>query len=49
VNRLLKEIGSKKIQNSVWSSENLRELTKIALWIRNAGGSAQIIEERIIY
>jgi CRISPR-associated endonuclease Cas2 len=49
VNRLLKSIGARKVQSSVWSSENLRELTKIAVWIRNAGGNAQIIEERIIY
>lgn len=49
VNRLLKEIDAKMIQNSVWRSENLKELTKIAIWIRNSGGSATILEEKIIY
>jgi CRISPR/Cas system-associated endoribonuclease Cas2 len=49
VNRLLKEIDAKLVQNSVWSSDNLKELTKIAIWIRNAGGVAHILEEKIIY
>lgn len=49
VNRLLKGIGAEKIQNSAWKSENLQELTKIAVWVRNAGGSAEILEEKIIY
>lgn len=49
INRLFKEIGAEKVQNSVWASENLKELTKIAIWIRNVGGTAQIIEEKIIY
>ena len=49
VNRLLKDIDAKKIQNSVWESESLKELTKIAIWIRNAGGDAKILEEKIIY
>lgn len=49
VNRLLKKIGAEKVQNSVWRSGNLRELTKIAVWIRNVGGDAKILEEKIIY
>lgn len=49
VNRLLKYIDAEKIQNSVWRSDNLKELTKIVIWIRNAGGKAQILEERIVY
>ena len=49
INRLLKEIDAEKIQNSVWASENLKEFTKIAIWIRNVGGTAQVIEEKIIY
>jgi CRISPR/Cas system-associated endoribonuclease Cas2 len=49
VNRKLKEINAEKIQNSVWRSENLEELTKIALWIRNSGGKAQILEEKIVF
>jgi CRISPR/Cas system-associated endoribonuclease Cas2 len=49
VNRKLKEINAEKIQNSVWRSENLEELTKIALLIRNSGGKAQILEEKIVF
>lgn len=49
INRLLREIGAVKVQNSVWKSDNLKELTKIAIWVRNAGGSAHILEEKIIY
>lgn len=49
VNRLLKYIDAEKIQNSVWRSDNLKEFTKIVIWIRNAGGKAQILEERIVY
>jgi len=49
VNRNLKDIGAKKMHNSAWQSNNLKELTKITIWIRNVGGSAHILEEKIIY
>lgn len=49
VNRKLKKINAEKVQNSVWRSENLDELINIALWIRNSGGKAQIIEEKIVF
>lgn len=49
VNRLLKEIGAEKIKGSVWRSGNLRELTKIAIWVRNAGGVAHIVEDRVVF
>lgn len=49
VNRKLKSCGAIKLQNSLWKSDNLEELTKIALWIRNAGGSATILEEKVIF
>lgn len=49
VNRLLKSIGAEKVQNSVWRSDNLQELTKLALWVRNSGGSATIIEEKVVF
>ncbi len=49
VNRKLKEIGAEKVQNSVWKSDNLKELMKIAIWIRNAGGEAKILEENVIF
>ncbi len=49
INRELKKMNAKKIQNSVWKSENLKGLTKIAVWINNAGGKSRIIEEKIVY
>ena len=49
VNRKLKSIGAEKVQNSAWRSDNLKELTRATVWIRNAGGSASILEEKIIY
>jgi hypothetical protein len=49
VNRKLKAIKAKKIQNSVWKSDNINELIKIAIWIRNAGGKAKVLEEKIIF
>lgn len=49
VNRKLKSIGAEKVQNSVWKSDNLKELMRIAIWIRNCGGAAQILEENIIF
>jgi len=49
INRLLKGIGAEKVQNSVWKSDNLKELTRIVVWVRNAGGNATILEEKIVY
>lgn len=49
INRLLRGIGAEKVQNSIWRSDNLKELTKIVMWIRNVGGSAHILEEKVIY
>lgn len=49
INRLLKSIGAEKVQNSVWRSENLRELTKVAVWVRNVEGKATILEENVVY
>lgn len=49
INRLLRSIDAEKVQGSVWRSENLRELTKIAIWVRNVEGKATILEEKVIY
>jgi len=49
VNRKLKEMNAEKIQNSVWRGEDFDELVKIALLIRNSGGKAQIIEEKVVF
>ncbi len=49
VNRKLKSIDAVKIQNSVWKADNLQELMKIVIWIRNVGGSANILEENVVF
>jgi CRISPR-associated endonuclease Cas2 len=41
VNRMLKKIKARMLQFSVWSSENLEEMIKIALMIKKNGGSAK--------
>ena len=48
INRKLKEIGAKKLQNSVWEANDLEGLTTIAVWIKNAGGKVNILEKRKI-
>ena len=49
INRLLKSIDAERVQDSVWRSENLKELTKIAIWVRNVEGKATILEEKVVY
>ncbi|MEM5802004.1 MAG: hypothetical protein QXQ18_01300 [Candidatus Aenigmatarchaeota archaeon] len=48
VHRALEQIKAEKIQTSAWRSENLQELIKIALMIRNAGCEAIVLEEKRI-
>ncbi len=48
VHRALKEIKAEKMQTSVWRSDNLHELIKIALMIKNSGCEAIVIEEKRI-
>ena len=49
INRILKRKKFKMIQKSVWSSKDLKEMVKIATWIKLAGGKARIMEERLIF
>jgi hypothetical protein len=37
------------IQFSIWESEKLEELMKIALMIKNFGGSSKILEEKFLF
>jgi hypothetical protein len=37
------------IHESLWESDNLRELIKIANFIKRFGGSARILEEKFIF
>ena len=49
VQRDLHRIDAEMLQFSLWKSEKLDELLKIALTIRNFGGSARILEEKFIF
>ena len=49
VQRDLHRIDAEMLQFSLWKSENLDELLRIALTIRNFGGSARILEEKFIF
>jgi len=49
IHRILKEIKAEQIQTSVWKSENMQELIKIAIMIRNSGGSATVLEEKVVF
>ncbi len=49
INRLLRKMNAKMVQRSLWSSEDLEGLIKIAILIKNAGGKARIMEEKLIF
>jgi len=49
INRELHRRGAKRIQDSFWKHENLEFLIKIALKIREIGGKASILEEKLIF
>ncbi|MCS7106080.1 MAG: hypothetical protein NZ942_02075 [Candidatus Aenigmarchaeota archaeon] len=48
VNRALKTIKAEKIQHSVWRSDDLKTLRMIATRIKNEGGKAILLEEKMI-
>ena len=49
INRILKANNAKMIQKSIWSSSNLSLLVKLATWIKEVGGKARILEEKLIF
>jgi len=49
VQRKLGRIGAEMVQFSVWKLEKLEELMDLAIWIRNSGGSARILEEKFLF
>ena len=49
INRELHRIDAKRLQDSLWKSENLSALIKIAMRIRRIGGKASILEEKLIF
>lgn len=49
INRTLHKIGAVQVQRSLWKSNNLKELIRIATLIKNIGGQARVLEERLIF
>lgn len=47
--RALYSLDAKKLQHSVWKSDDLNELINIAVLIKKSGGSATILEERLLF
>lgn len=49
INRELHGISAEMMQHSVWRSNDISELMKIATEIKKSGGRALILEERFIF
>jgi hypothetical protein len=47
--RDLNKMHAKKIQHSVWKSDDLKNLIDIASFIKKSGGHAIILEEKLIF
>ncbi len=47
--RDLIKLGAKKLQHSVWRHSDLSKLIEIATFIKKSGGSATILEEKLIF
>lgn len=49
INRDLNKINAKMIHHSTWKSDKLNDLISIATFIKKSGGSASILEEKLIF
>ena len=49
IHRKLLSIKAKKVHDSFWKSNDLKTLTEIALTIKEFGGQAAILEEKLIF
>ena len=49
INRDLHKIKAKMIQHSVWKHSDLSKLIEIATFIKKSGGSASILEEKLVF
>lgn len=49
VNRDLHKLKAKMVQHSVWKHSDLSKLIEIATFIKKSGGSATILEEKLIF
>jgi hypothetical protein len=47
--RDLKKMNAKMVHHSTWKSDDLKSLIEIATFIKKSGGSASILEEKLIF
>jgi hypothetical protein len=47
--RDLQKINAKMVHHSTWKSDDLKSLIEIATFIKKSGGSASILEEKLIF
>ncbi|MBU5537336.1 MAG: hypothetical protein QW818_01150 [Candidatus Aenigmatarchaeota archaeon] len=47
--RYLQKIKAYKLQHSVWKHSDLSKLIEIATLIKKSGGSATILEEKLVF
>ena len=46
--RRLRKIGAELVHHSLWRHESLEELASIALMVKKFGGSALVLEEKLV-
>ncbi len=49
IHRLLAKLGAEMVQHSTWKSARLDDLVRIAGLIKNIGGKARIMEEKLVF
>jgi len=49
INRELRRMGARRVQDSFWRHENLNQLVNLAIRIRSIGGKAEILEEKFLF
>ena len=48
VNRALHKINAKKLQHSIWQSDDVEALKEIVDMVKRGGGQANVLEKKII-
>jgi CRISPR-associated endonuclease Cas2 len=49
INQILKKIGAKMVQKSLWESNDLPKLLRIAILIKNVGGTVYIYQSKVLF
>ncbi len=49
INRRLHKMRAKMMQHSVWKHHSIKDLIDVAMEIKNSGGKAVILEERLVF